>query len=219
LIINRGVHEPLEEYVFQEMLRIIPDEPMMLELGAYWSHYSMWMKHSRPRSRVFMVEPMEENIAAGRANFERHGYDGEFIRSLVCKEHFEVDGFLKGRGSPHLDILHSDIQGYEIEMLDGCTEAFERKSIDYAFISTHSQDLHDQVVEKLSACGMRVEVSSGFDQESTSYDGFVFASRTEKPQVFHGFIPMGRSDIPRRSPDTIVTYLSNTLYSARNPVA
>ena len=37
LVINRGVHEPLEEFVFQELMRILPAEPVMLELGAYWS--------------------------------------------------------------------------------------------------------------------------------------------------------------------------------------
>jgi hypothetical protein len=31
------VHEPLEEYVFQEVLRTMPEAPMMLELGAYWA--------------------------------------------------------------------------------------------------------------------------------------------------------------------------------------
>lgn len=83
---------------------------MMLELGAYWSHYSMWMKRARPRSRVFMVEPVEENLAAGRANFARHGYDGVFIRSLVGRRSFRVDRFLRQQGFPHLDVLHSDFR-------------------------------------------------------------------------------------------------------------
>lgn len=41
LIINRGVHEPLEEFVFQELLKSMPEVPQMIELGAYWAHYSM----------------------------------------------------------------------------------------------------------------------------------------------------------------------------------
>ena len=44
LSLNRGVHEPLEEYVFQEVLARLPIGPSMLELGAYWGHYSMWLK-------------------------------------------------------------------------------------------------------------------------------------------------------------------------------
>jgi hypothetical protein len=35
LAINRGVHEPLEEFVFQEVLKRLPAAPSMIELGAY----------------------------------------------------------------------------------------------------------------------------------------------------------------------------------------
>jgi len=39
LLINRGVHEPLEEYCFQEMIASLgKDAPVMLELGSYWAH-------------------------------------------------------------------------------------------------------------------------------------------------------------------------------------
>jgi hypothetical protein len=48
LVINRGVHEPLEEFVFQEVLKCLPEAPSMIELGAYWGHYSMWFKKERP---------------------------------------------------------------------------------------------------------------------------------------------------------------------------
>jgi hypothetical protein len=219
LVINRGVHEPLEEYVFQELMRIIPQEPMMLELGAYWGHYSMWMKRLRARARVFLVEPMEENIAIGKANFLRHGYEGTFIRSVVGKTHFKVDEFLKERGYPRLDILHSDIQGYEVEMLEGAAESFRRELVDYVFISTHSQSLHDQTVAALSAYGMRVEISSGFDEETTSYDGFVLASRPALPAAFPGFSPLGRREIMNRNPEMLVSYLSEVLQSTRTATA
>ena len=43
-VLNRGVHEPLEEFVFQEVIDRLPSAPRMLELGAYWGHYSMWLK-------------------------------------------------------------------------------------------------------------------------------------------------------------------------------
>ena len=36
LIINRGVHESLEEFCFQETLKKIKDtKPLMIELGSY----------------------------------------------------------------------------------------------------------------------------------------------------------------------------------------
>jgi hypothetical protein len=211
LVINRGVHEPLEEYVFQEMLRVMPEGPMMLELGAYWGHYSMWMKCRRPRSQVFMVEPESENLKVGRANFERHGYDGTFIQAHVSCGRFAVDHFMSERNLPRLNVLHSDIQGFEVEMLVGAAKSFARGIIDYAFVSTHSQELHESVLTKLSEAGMRVEISSGFDFETTSCDGFVFASRAALPAVLPEFNPVGRRDIMQRSCAELVMYLASQL--------
>jgi hypothetical protein len=53
LTLNRGVHEPLEEFTFQEVIRQIDPKPTMLELGAYWGHYSMWLKKFRPDANVY----------------------------------------------------------------------------------------------------------------------------------------------------------------------
>ena len=216
LVINRGVHEPLEEYVFQEVLRTMPEAPMMLELGAYWGHYSMWMKCRCPLSRVFMVESKTTNLKAGRMNFRRHGYDGTFIQAFVGKGKFEVDRFMREHDHPRLNILHSDIQGFELEMLEGAAESIGGGLIDYAFISTHSQSLHDSVVAKLTAAGMRIEVSSGFDFETTSYDGFVFASQPALTPVLPSFYPIGRRDLLLSRPAELVSYLV-ALRVARSP--
>ena len=51
LVMNRGVHEPLEEFCFQETLEKIMDvEPKMIELGSYWAHYSMWFMKKFPKA-------------------------------------------------------------------------------------------------------------------------------------------------------------------------
>lgn len=161
---------------FQELLRAIPDSPVMLELGAYWGHYSMWLKKVHPASSVYLIEPDESNILAGQYNFHQNNYKGKFIRAFVGQGQFEVDKFMVTREIQRLNILHSDIQGFEIEMLDGCSKALGEKSIDYVFILTHSQELHDKVIERLGFFEYRIEVASNFDFETPSYDGLVFAS-------------------------------------------
>jgi hypothetical protein len=195
LIINRGVHEPLEEYVFQEAIRNLREDPVMIELGAYWAHYSMWLKKSRPRATQILVEPNPANLAAGKNNFERNGFAGEFIGAMVAKGQFEIDRFFATRNLPHLDILHADIQGFEVQMLDAACATLADKKIDYLFISTHSQLLHDQVVETLAGHGYRVEVSSDFDNDTTSFDGLVFASSPNTTPIFRDFVPFGRTTI------------------------
>ena len=209
LVINRGVHEPVEEFVFQETLKCLSDSPTMLELGAYWGHYSMWLKQTYPNASLHLVEPEIQNLKAGQHNFKINGFKGEFTNAFVGKNQFEVDIYLKERKIPKLSILHSDIQGYEVEMLEGANNTLENKLADYLFISTHSQDLHQQVIEKIKSFNYRVEVSSDFDNETTSFDGFIFASSPLVDPVFKAFTPISRIDIEKASPATLIDYVSN----------
>jgi len=195
LALNRGVHEPLEEYVFQEVLRNMPDAPQMIELGAYWAHYSMWLKKERPGATVIMVEPDLDNLAAGEANFRRNGFDGEFIGAAVARDHWRLDPFLQSRRIDRLDILHVDIQGFEVDLIEGGRDSLKRHAADYVFVSTHSQDIHHHVVGELSRFGYRVEIESDFDNHSTSYDGLVFASSPRAAPVFRDFPRIGRTSI------------------------
>jgi hypothetical protein len=211
LVINRGVHEPLEEYVFQEVLRAVSPSPIMLELGAYWGHYSMWLKATHPKASVHMVEPESLNIRAGRENFQRNDLQGIFLESFVGKGCFEVDEYLSKSDISILDILHSDIQGYELEMLEGASGVLAEQRVTYVFISTHSQELHQSVVSKLSDFGYRVEVSSDFDSETTSFDGFVFASNPSVKPVFTDFNPLNRLQILGASSSQQVRYIAKVI--------
>ncbi|MBK5941824.1 hypothetical protein [Halochromatium roseum] len=175
LVINRGVHEPLEEYCFQEILKRLPSRPFMLELGALWAHYSMWCKQQRPNAEACMVEPEPDNLESGRLNFARHGYSGRFIQAKVGPDDFKVDAYMAESGWDKLDILHADIQGAELAMLDDARQALERRQVDYLFLSTHSQQLHHQCAERLTKLGYVVVVSADFDNQTTSYDGFLLA--------------------------------------------
>lgn len=209
LILNRGVHEPLEEYVFQQIIKALGPNPIMFELGAYWGHYSMWLKQVRPSARVVLVEPRDENMAAGMSNFQLNGLQGEFIRAAIGKDAVTVDGMMDKIQIPHLQILHADIQGYELEMLEHCTNALKGTLIDYMMISTHSQELHANVTDMLTKFRYRIEVSSDVEYQSTSFDGLIFASSPSASQIFDHFEPLGRTQIVRGTPDELVQSLSD----------
>jgi hypothetical protein len=211
LIINRGVHEPLEEFVFQEVVKRLPNAPLMLELGAYWGHYSMWLKLAHPDATVHLVEPELQNINAGKHNFQLNGFNGEFIQAFVGKNQFGVDQYLAERGIERLTILHSDVQGYEVEMLEDCTKSLKSGAIDYLFISTHSQKLHLDVISLIESFNYRTEISSDFDNGTTSCDGFIFASNASIEPIFPEFAPMTRVEIADAQPDFLVDYLVNIM--------
>ena len=88
LVLNRGVHEPLEEFCFQEMLKKIKvQKPLMIELGSYWAHYSMWFKKKFPEAECFMVEERAEGLNVGRSNFAANNFtNGQFIHSKVSNQ-------------------------------------------------------------------------------------------------------------------------------------
>lgn len=215
LVINRGVHEPLEEFVFQELIKQLPTSPVMLELGAYWGHYSMWLKVARSNATVHIVEPKQQNLNAGKNNFKLNGFTGEFTLAFVGKDQFKVDKYLAERNIQKVDILHSDIQGYEVEMLESCFNSLAKQCIDYIFISTHSQQLHHDVQSQLVDFNYKVEISSDFDSETTSFDGFIFASSPSKEPVFRQFRPMSRIQIEEAPPALLIEYLSNIMRVAK----
>jgi len=216
-IFNRGVHEPLEEFVFQRLLAKLPEDSLMIELGAYWGHYSMWFKKTIPSGRVVLVEPDSNNLKVGKANFLSNGLEGDFINSFVGLSHFAVDKFLETQNIQKLHLLHSDIQGYELEMLDGAASSLRDEKLDYVFISTHTQNLHEEVIDRLGKYNYRVEVASGYDGETTSFDGLVFASSKRLEPVFEDFKPMGRLEILKSNKYERVRYLNEVLAKLQQP--
>ena len=178
----------------------------MLELGAYWGHYSLWLHKQCSHAFTYLVEPDPDNLSVGQYNFELNKRLGgaEFIDDFVGDGHFVVDRFVKDKKLVKLDILHSDIQGCELEMVTGCARSLEDRIIDYCFISTHSQDLHSKVESRLRRAGYRIEVSSDVDHHTTSGDGFLFASSPSIPCIFSDFKPLGREDICHARPQQLV---------------
>jgi hypothetical protein len=207
LVINRGVHEPLQEYVFQQLLKQIGPQPSMIELGAYWGHFSMWLKAARPEATVILVEPDAAHLESGRLNFRTNAIRGDFIQALVGGNGFKVDAFLQDRSMDHLDILHADIDGAEVEMVAGASDAFAARRIDYAFISTHGSDRHQQVREALERFGYRVEVASDSEGQTTSFDGLIFATSPEVAPLFSAFSLFGRDRIQFAPPAELLAFL------------
>ena len=213
LLLNSGVHEPLEEFCFQETLKKIKDQkPMMIELGSNWAHYSMWFLKKFPKADCFMVEPDKKLLNVGYSNFQTNNFlNGQFILAKVANDGFKLDSFTNEKKIKKVSILHSDIQGWELEMLDGAKKFFTQKIANYVFLSTHSQKIHEEAKRKLESFGYIIEVSSNFDDHTTSYDGFILATASPAELVFKTFRPFGRNEIASSTPTEMVKYLNAVL--------
>ena len=175
---NFGIHEPQEEYVFQEVLKHIPSNSTMIELGSFWSFYSMWFQKQILNAENYLIEPEYINMLKGKSNFELNNLKGKFFNAYVGKESisnssvptFSIDDFVSKNGISHVAILHSDIQGWEYDMLLGAGKTFAQQLIDYVFISTHSNDLHEKCRAFLINQGFDIIASADLD-ETFSVDG------------------------------------------------
>jgi hypothetical protein len=179
---NKGVHEPQEEYVFQEVLKYMPEGACMMELGSYWAFYSMWFASKVKQAKCIMVEPDPHKMNFGKLNFRLNHFEGTFQLGFIDSHTdpkpgiptFNVDYLMKKHNISFVDILHSDIQGYEYKMLQGAAEAIRSHKIGYIFISTHSNLLHEQCMQHLLQNGFDILCSANLN-ETYSWDGLLVA--------------------------------------------
>ena len=179
---NRGVHEPQEERVFQMVLPEMPEGASMLELGCFWAFYSMWFASVVKNPRCLLLETELFNLKNGQRNFSLNGFAAEWLHAHVgntvdqCSSPpvITVDYILQKFGVGRLDILHSDVQGYEVAMLDGAAEALSSGRVRYVFISTHSSDLHAECEKILRAYNYVMLTSINLD-DTFSEDGLIVA--------------------------------------------
>jgi hypothetical protein len=179
---NNGVHEPQEEFVFQEVLKEIQDNGSMMELGSYWAFYSIWFASKVPGAKCYMVEPDPHKMNSGKLNFKLNRLSGTFISGFIDQYDqanksiptYSVDSLMTRYKIGFLDILHSDIQGYELNMLRGAEKSLLSGNIGYLFISTHSNELHYQCRDFLLARNYDIVCSADLN-ETYSWDGVLVA--------------------------------------------
>jgi FkbM family methyltransferase len=196
----RGCHEPQEEVVFWELLKRLPEAPVMVELGAFWAYYSCWFLKDRPAGRVYCIEPDPNNLAVGRANMELNSSSATFIQAAVggvasgpklyvaesdgvlrTMPVVSVDSLVRDHGISYLDILLADIQGAETRMLEGCRGTIWDGKLRFLLVSTHHHSIsgdpltHQKCLSFIRDNGGRI-LAEHTVAESFSGDGLIAAS-------------------------------------------
>ncbi len=85
-----------------------------------------------------------------------------------------MDDYIEQKGIKHINIAHADIQGYEMELLQGATKCLENKMADYFFVSTHTNELHSSCIDFLKNYGYKIVFDVDLDK-AASFDGFILA--------------------------------------------
>ncbi len=186
----KGHHEPQEEKCFYEILKYVPANATMIELGSYWAYYSLWFALQIPGARNYMIEPDLKRLNTGKHNFQLNNKTGNFYRGYTGPkldkdpdfqgaEQISIDDFIEREKIEHVHILHSDIQGSEAAMLETTVKHLDK--IDYFIISTHHIPTHHiPCVEFFKKHGFTIVAVHTSDQ-SCSGDGLVVAKRKGAP--------------------------------------
>jgi FkbM family methyltransferase len=195
----QGHHEPQEEAVFYEILKHLAPQATMLELGGFWSYYSLWFKSEHGDHRqAYVVEPDPHHIAVGRANAALNHTEITFVQSSVGAEpiaaatfktesagniripQISIATFLREHRISKLDILHCDTQGAETDIIRSCESLFRGHVVRFGVFSTHSHHIsgdpltHQRCLAMLKDFGGQILAEHDV-HESFSGDGLIAA--------------------------------------------
>lgn len=194
----KGHHEPQEERVFYEILKHIACDATMIELGGFWSYYSLWFLKDQPQRRAIVVEPDPNNLAIGKKNAELNSAPIHFVHGSVGEKtqppspfQTETTGILdvhqvcvpdllEDLDIETLDILHCDTQGAEIGVIRSCETLFRSGRVKFGVFSTHSHYItgdpltHQRCLHMLNQFGAQILAEHDV-HESFSGDGLIAA--------------------------------------------
>lgn len=183
----------------------------MIELGSYWSYYSLWFNKSIDNAVNYCCEPDPENIALGKRNAAINncknvhfidaaaGSEDGMIINFTPQEGFKddvavpirsVDGLADEFNIQNLDVLHMDVQGVELDALKSAESMIKAGKVRFIFISTHhfsiSGDplLHEKCLDKIKELGGHIIVEHAI-HESFSGDGLIVASFSTQDKDLH----------------------------------
>ncbi|MEY4488292.1 MAG: hypothetical protein RIQ79_800 [Verrucomicrobiota bacterium] len=192
-----GHHEPQEELIFHAILRQLPAKAVMLELGAFWSYYSLWFASEAPgQRRAVAVEPDPNHLMIGRENARLNNLELEFIQASIGTpgrslfqtesaghqliERIDVPALFKRCQFDNLDVLHCDAQGAELSVIESCEELLRDHRINFLIVSTHAMPISGDALTH-QKCLLLIRKFGGYIlaehdvHESFSGDGLIAA--------------------------------------------
>ncbi|NOC85757.1 MULTISPECIES: FkbM family methyltransferase [unclassified Ruegeria] len=194
----KGHHEPQEERVFHEVVKRLPASARMIELGGFWAYYSLWFLNQSPDRKAVVLEPEPAHLAVGQANAALNGLTPKFLSGFAGPQFAEdmpffgeasgemrstcysVAHLMSAEKWDYLDLLHCDIQGHEVAVLESCKLLFSEGKIGWVCVSTHAHQIsgdpltHQKCIDILQKSGARI-VAEHDVHESFSGDGLIVA--------------------------------------------
>lgn len=193
----------------------------MMELGSWWSFYSMWFIRAVKDGKAICCEPDPANLKLGNENAKLNNIkiddqitfyhsaagvpDGDIIdfqcedESIIKIPVRTVDSIVAERKIKKIDLLHMDIQGFEMHALQGALKTIKAKKLRFLFVSTHhfaiSGDpiMHQRCLDFIKSNGGHI-IARHTILESCSGDGLIVASFDEQDKDFSVDVTLQATD-------------------------
>ena len=183
----QGHHEPQEEVMFHEILRHVGPSATMLELGGFWSYYSLWFLKGFGARRAIVLRAgsvsycgwADQCCAQQRHEhriYSRQRRGGERRPAPVSDRdfrvvqipEFSVSDILASRKIEALDILHCDTQGAETAVIASCEPLLKSRKIMFGVFSTHAHQISGDPLTHQRCLAMLEDLVGGFWPSMTS---------------------------------------------------
>jgi FkbM family methyltransferase len=204
IMMVRGMNDPLETRAYLDILAKLVDEPIIvLEAGAGGGQFSLHALRYHPNARAVLVEahPRHYMVTCDHMRLNNVTDRSEVIYAAVAAEEGKLIRFRSdaGYGSfvdpagdiwvptvsvaslmrdleiSYLDILHMDVQGAEIDVLQGAKQWLAKFRIGYLFIGTHTEQLHEECKQILNTHGYVLVIDVSPANSAIGNDGFILA--------------------------------------------
>jgi len=157
------VNSHLDEFNrFNSIINEIKSEtPIMIELGAFWSLWSIIFRKKYPKGKTIIVEGDLEKLNVGINNLSLNDINnvtyyhntiyGEKSNTLFSEDikDIKLSEIINSIISDKIDLIHMDIQGSEIYAIDDIINLILNNKLSYSIIATHSESIEYEITNKL----------------------------------------------------------------------
>lgn len=210
----RGVHEPQEELVVHAIVERLRNEqragtlvaPVAIELGSFWSYYSLWFCSALDGARAVAMEPDPGYFAVGPRNAALNGLSDAitFVPGGIAERPgssfpftaesdgvtrdtpaYDLRSLMELGGTDRVDVVFCDIQGFETPFLEYAADLLRSGAVRFVVMSTHHSSIsgealtHQNALSRLQELGGHV-IAEHTVAESCSGDGLIVVSFDER---------------------------------------
>jgi hypothetical protein len=177
----RGVYERcLQDWLAKN----VKEGATCLDIGASDGYFSLLMsKLAGPQGSIFAFEPGEDGSQILK-NFElnpkvplaRVEVFRKFVSAESSDQSVSIDALVMERNLPRVDVIKIDVDGAEIDVLQGMSITLERFH-PHLFIEVHSEGLLEKVKSITDGLGynMKLEQPPAHEQRPIEFNVFYFS--------------------------------------------